>query len=114
MGEKSPYGSNGKDEIKSIDNIEINISVPYNKWWYVKNVGLAISSAMSHLHQKGICHGDLYAHNIISHVIYPDSTCTKLDIKSNDKLHIESPKNNFTTSPILPTTSSSLPSEGQI
>ena len=32
---------------------------------HVEQIAVAIASAMNHLHQRGIMHGDLYAHNIL-------------------------------------------------
>ncbi|MBU6229587.1 MAG: leucine-rich repeat-containing serine/threonine-protein kinase [Cyanobacteria bacterium REEB459] len=58
----------------------------------VLNIALDVAAAVAHLHQRGILHGDLYAHNILSNHLdrailgdfgaasfYPESLATRLE-----------------------------------
>ncbi|HHS99868.1 MAG TPA: protein kinase [Thiomicrospira sp.] len=44
------------------DTFEEGFSLPVTS---VLNILIQVSDTVAHLHQKGICHGDLYAHNIL-------------------------------------------------
>ncbi|CAE7507735.1 IRL7 [Symbiodinium microadriaticum] len=53
---------------------------------FVGNVLSGISSAMKHLHSRGMLHGDLYAHNIH---IYPDGTPLLMDFGASFQCDME-------------------------
>ena len=60
---------------------------------FIVRVGQGMASAGQHLHDRGILHGDLYAHNI--HV-YPDGTPVLMDFGASFQCDVESLAEEFT------------------